>query len=243
MKRICYHFLGFLAGCLVLYIAFITSFEAVCYWTPGYYQKEFEKYNVLSSMEYWTGDYMEMDNLTEVMHQTMKYLRGNRQNLIVETDINGTTQEFYNDSEKSHMADVRDLFVLNIFWRSVAGLTFLAIAGFLIFMLHGRGALYFLGSGYIAACSFALVLVVVIGIAAVIDFTKVFTIFHEIFFAKQGNWLFDPRESRMINMLPEGFFSDTILRITEIFIGALIAFLAAAIFMVRWTKKAAERFC
>lgn len=115
MKRICYHFLGFLAGCLVLYIAFITSFEAVCYWTPGYYQKEFEKYNVLSSMEYWTGDYMEMDNLTEVMHQTMKYLRGNRQNLIVETDINGTTQEFYNDSEKSHMADVRDLFVLNIF--------------------------------------------------------------------------------------------------------------------------------
>ena len=43
------------AFCLMI-ILFITSVEAVVYWTPGYFEKEYTKYNVLDSLPSMTMD-------------------------------------------------------------------------------------------------------------------------------------------------------------------------------------------
>ena len=43
------------AFCLMI-ILFITSVEAVVYWTPGYFEKEYAKYNVLDSLPSMTMD-------------------------------------------------------------------------------------------------------------------------------------------------------------------------------------------
>ena len=99
-----------------------------------------------------------------------------------------------------------------------------------------RGALGYLSRGFNRACLLILGLVAVIAFLAMIDFTRVFTVFHEIFFS-QGNWMFDPRESRMINMLPEGFFSDCALRIASTFVGAMLAFLVASGVARQFTKS------
>ena len=123
--------LGIVFAVLLIFITFVTSFEAVTYWTPNFYRDEFEHYQVLDDMQAWMGDEMTMDDLCDVMHQTMVYLRGDRENLIVETTINGGTTEFYNENEKSHMADVRQLFVICLVVRALAILSCLAIAGFL----------------------------------------------------------------------------------------------------------------
>ena len=112
----------------------------------------------------------------------------------------------------------------------------IAIAGFLIVVAGPRGALGYLSRGFIRACLLILGLVAVIAFLAMIDFTRVFTVFHEIFFS-QGNWMFDPRESRMINMLPEGFFSDCALRIASTFVGAMLAFLVASGVARQFTKS------
>ncbi len=233
-------FLGIVFAVLLIFITFVTSFEAVTYWTPNFYREEFEHYQVLDTMQYWMGDEMTMDDLCDVMHQTMVYLRGDRENLIVETNINGGTTEFYNENEKSHMADVRDLFVLCLVVRALAILTCLAIAGFLLVVAGPRGMLYYLSSGFIRVSVVMLALVALIALAAVINFTKAFTVFHEIFFS-QGNWMFDPRESRMINMLPEGFFSDCALRIASTFVGAMLALLAASGLTRHFTKAEKHR--
>ena len=234
------NFLGIVFAVLLIFITFVTSFEAVTYWTPNFYRKEFEHYQVLDEMEYWMGDEMTMDDLCDVMHQTMVYLRGDRENLIVETNINGGTTEFYNENEKSHMADVRKLFVICLFIRAIAILTCLAIAGFLIVVAGPHDALYYLSHGFIRACLLILGFVAIIALLAAINFTKVFTVFHEIFFS-QGNWMFDPRESRMINMLPEGFFSDCALRIASTFVGAMLALLAASGLTWHFTKAEKRR--
>lgn len=227
MRHHIHSFLGIIFAVLLIFISFVTSFEAVCYRTPGFYREEFTRYHVLEDMERWMGDQMTMDDLCEVMDQTMIYLRGDRENLIIETTINGQTDEFYNENEKSHMADVRDLFVLCLIWRALAILSCIAIAGFLIVADSLGPALHALSSGFLRACLLILAFVAVIGLLAAINFTEVFTVFHEIFFS-QGNWLFDPRESRMINMLPEDFFSDCALRIAAVFVGAMLALCTAA---------------
>ncbi|SFG71808.1 TIGR01906 family membrane protein [Oribacterium sp. WCC10] len=236
MKIIHHTFLGFIFSIMLIFINFVTSFEAVCYWTPDFYRNEFIKYDVTGSLKTWMGESMKLDDMCYVIDQTMVYLRGDRENLIIETNINGKPAMFYNENEKSHMADVRDLFVLCIFLRAIFILSCIAIAGYLIVIAKPSGSLYYLSRGYIHICLIILFIVSLIGILAAADFTKYFTIFHQIFFS-QGNWLFDPRESRMINMLPEGFFSDCALKITFTFIRSVIVLLVASILAVVFTHK------
>lgn len=90
-----------------LIIAFlITSVEAVAYWTPGYYEKEYTKYQVLNDLPEMT-----MDDLLDVTDQMMAFLRGKREDLHVYTTMGGEYREFFNDREIAHMEDVRGLFI------------------------------------------------------------------------------------------------------------------------------------
>ncbi len=235
MKTLFYRLLAVIFSFFLIFTLLITSFEAVCYWNPGYYEAEFEKYDVLDSLQAWRGETMSMEDLSAVMHQTMVYLRGDRENLIVETEISGRQAEFYNENEKSHMADVRVLFVHAVTLRALAILAILAIFGLLLILEHGR-AFYWLGSGFLRVCLAIGILAALFGLLAATDFTKYFTLFHELFFS-QGNWMFDPRESRMINMLPEGFFSDTALRILLTFLGSIAVLLIPAGVFAKFAKK------
>lgn len=73
-----------------LIIAFlITSVEAVAYWTPGYYEKEYTKYQVLNDLPEMT-----MDDLLDVTDQMMAFLRGKREDLHVYTTMGGDTGNF-----------------------------------------------------------------------------------------------------------------------------------------------------
>ena len=65
------------------------------------------------------------------------------------------------------------------------------------------------------------------------DFSAAFTKFHEIFFTNDL-WLFDPAEDYMIRMLPEGLFSDMVIRIGVLFIAGLAVLL---IISMIWRKK------
>ena len=75
-------------------ILFITSVEAVVYWTPGYFEKEYTKYNVLDSLPSMT-----MDDLLHVTDEMMDYLRGGREDLHVTTTMGGEQREFFNERE------------------------------------------------------------------------------------------------------------------------------------------------
>jgi len=71
-----------------------------------------------------------------------------------------------------------------------------------------------------------------LGLAFTMDFTKCFTIFHEIFFTNDL-WLFDARYDYMIRMLPEGFFADMVLRILLFF----LAFLGGTFIIMQAWKR------
>ena len=95
----------FTAFCLMI-ILLITSVEAVVYWTPGYFEREYTKYNVLDSLPSMT-----MEDLLEVTDEMMDYLKGEREDLHVVTVMDGQEREFFNEREIAHMEDVQDLFL------------------------------------------------------------------------------------------------------------------------------------
>ena len=201
------------AFCLMI-ILFITSVEAVVYWTPGYFEKEYTKYNVLDSLPSMT-----MDDLLHVTDEMMDYLKGDRENLNVEAVIGGVQREFFNAKEKRHMQDVRELFLQGLALRRGAVFVGVLAAAFLCLKKRQAVLLRMLQWGI------AGVLCTMLGLGALIsmDFTKYFTYFHLIFFDNM-DWYLNPKTDLLINIVPEGFFRDTALRIAGMFLAVSLLF-------------------
>ena len=194
-------------------ILLITAFEIGAYSDYGWYEKAYEKYDVLDDLE------MKMPDVMHVTEEMMAYLRGNREDLVVDTIVKGEEQEFFNDREKAHMVDVRNLFVGGLWIRRIALVLFLLSV---VVMIKTK-----VEWKRLLPKSFLIGLGVFIGITPgagflfMSDFNKYFTIFHEIFF-DNDLWLLDPRTDLLIRMLPEGFFLDMVVRIGVIFLILLL---------------------
>ena len=93
MKKLHYLF-GIIASLAIIVVLLVTSFEFAAYSNFGWYEKEYIKYDVLSDLE------MEMEDVMYVTEEMMDYLHGNREDLVVDTVVNGVEREFFNDREK-----------------------------------------------------------------------------------------------------------------------------------------------
>lgn len=228
MKKL-HYFFGILFAFALMTALFFTSIEAVCYWNPGYFEKEYTKYHVLNDV------HMEMDDLMDVTHEMMDYLRGEREDLHIPTIVNGQVQEFFNEREIAHMEDVQGLFLAGFALRRIAFGIMAATVLLLLFskadikqilpktICHGT-LLFFAGLAALAALIST-------------NFTKYFIIFHKIFF-RNDLWLLDPTTDLLINIVPEGFFVDTALRIALVFGSAVAAVFLISLYLRRKFKAA-----
>ena len=210
---------AFTAMFCVIIAMLITSFQIAIYGDPDYrfYQKEYEKYQVTESL------YMDMEDVMEVTSYMMDYLIGKEEVLSIETEVEGRTQDFFNEQDRLHMEDVKNLFLGGLKLRTVMLLLAAVLVLFLI--LTKADLKKMLTGAYFAALGVFAVLIAGLLISFAVDFTASFTVFHEIFFTNDL-WMFDPAEDYMIRMLPEGFFYDMVMRIGAFFVGGLVLLFA-----------------
>ncbi len=200
---------------LLILVMLLTSFWLVIYGDPEYrfYEKEYRKYNVTDPLG------MELEDVMEVTDYMMDYLIGREEELSIVTEVDGRSQDFFNEQDRLHMADVRNLFLGGLKLRNVcAVIAVLLTAGL---MIRREDCKRVLPTAYTRAVVILFGVIVLLGIAFTVDFTRCFTIFHQIFFTNDL-WMFDPSEDYMIRMLPEGFFADMAARITAVFVGMLL---------------------
>ena len=76
-----------------------------CYADYGFFEKEYEKYGVLHDLS------MEMDDVMDVTEHMMDYLRGREESMQIRTRVDGREQDFFNEQDLFHMAEVKDLFL------------------------------------------------------------------------------------------------------------------------------------
>lgn len=210
---------AFIAMFCVIIAMLITSFQIAIYGDPDYrfYQKEYEKYQVTESL------YMDMEDVMEVTSYMMDYLIGKEEVLSIETEVEGRTQDFFNEQDRLHMEDVKNLFLGGLKLRTVMLLLAAVLVLFLI--LTKTELKKMLTGAYFAALGVFAVLIAGLLVSFAVDFTASFTVFHEIFFTNDL-WMFDPAEDYMIRMLPEGFFYDMVMRIGAFFVGGLVLLFA-----------------
>jgi integral membrane protein (TIGR01906 family) len=112
-------------------------------------------------------------------------------------------EPFYDPSERSHLRDARTL-LWSLF--IIGGLSLIAVAA--VYARaggEGRRAVWQVIS---RAGIATVVTITLLGIASLVAFGTVFTLFHEIFFPA-GNYSFDPTTQRLVQLYPFRFWQVT----------------------------------
>ncbi len=212
-----------------------TSCEIAIYSDFDVYEREYEKYDVLSELD------MTMDDAMYVTHEMMDYLRGDRETLSVVIDVDGKRQDFFNQQDRFHMSEVRGLFLGGMAIR--AGACVSMVVCIILLLLMKADVRRILPSSYLIALAAVGLSLAVAGVMALVDFNAVFVMFHHLFF-DNDLWIFDPAEDYMIRMLPEGLFADMAARIGVIFAAGLVISLILSIAARRsskWDRRRALR--
>lgn len=116
----------------------------------------------------------------------------------------GQTAPVLNPNERAHMQDVRGVFA-GFYAVAIGGAVVLAVA---FGLARGRGARARLWRRLSRSGTVIAIVTVVGGGIGVLVFDQAFTLFHEIFFPG-GNWAFDPRVDKLVQIFPDQFWSDT----------------------------------
>ena len=226
-KKIIQWTAGVIFSLLIIFVILISSFEIVLYSDMSVYRKEYEKYEVLDELD------MTMYDAMYVTREMMDYLRGDKETLSVITEVEGKRQDFFNEQDRFHMREVRDIFAGGLRLRTAALVA--AAVSLLILYMCRADVKKILPQTYQVAVGIVLIPTAGIGIAAAIDFNSVFVQFHNIFF-DNDLWLFDPAEDFMIRMLPEGLFYDMAFRVGSLFAGILVILFLLSLYM-RWREN------
>ena len=220
---------AFICGLCLLLILLITATQAVCYWIPDWWRNEYAKYDTPSNVR---GE-MSLDDAVHVTEDMLEYCIGRLDTLDdTEATIDGVTAPFFTEREKSHLADCRELFLKGIRARLIACL-FLATLSIYIWVHRGKDeAPVILARGYLGSLGLVAVFSVIIGILSMIDFTRVFTEFHHIFF-DNDLWILYPDKDNLINIMQEQVFSDAAMWISGIWLAAATIFAAVSLYIIR----------
>lgn len=200
--------IGIVGSIALIVVLFLTSFKFVLYSDIHFYEKEYAKYNVLDDVK------MEMKDVLYVTEEMMDYLIDKRDDLVVNTIVDGKEREFFNDREKTHMEDVKNLFLAGLMVRRIAAMI-TAICMILLFFLKADMK-RILPRAFLSAVA---VIGILAGVSALYisqNFSKVFIQFHLLFF-NNDYWILDPSTDLMINILPENFFFDVVKSIGATF--------------------------
>lgn len=198
---------------LILTVSFlavwlVSSVRLVLYSDFDLYRAEYEKYGVLDELNMTMGDTI------YVTREMMAYLNGEREELKAETTVDGIWRDFFNEQDRLHMKDVKQIFDWSKRIWFMAGLTgsFSFVLLLICFFCEKTDAEKIilwkvLWKVYRNVAGLVLLAGVAAGGVVSRNFDYWFTWFHEKVFTNRL-WMFDAEKDYMIRMLPEGFFSD-----------------------------------
>ena len=231
-------------GLLLLITILITATQAVCYWIPDWWRKEYARYD---TPQYVTGE-MSLDDAVYITEQMLEYCIGRLDTLDdTKATIDGVTAPFFTQREKDHLSDCRDIFLGAVRLRAISILVIIAFIIALYYSISRRkeeasggvvpakasvysDMLQILSKGYLTALAVLILFACILIVIGMHDFTYLFTKFHHVFF-DNDLWILDPRQDNLVNVMQESVFSDAAVTIGSIWgiCAAVLAVVSAVI--------------
>lgn len=196
--------LYFIAVTCFIINLFITAILTLSFNTR-YYDKMYSKLNVAETIGISDAD------LKEATTGLLDYIKGDRIDLNIKVDVEGKQVEMFNQREKDHMVDVKNLYHSVYMFRAVSSI-FVAIM-ILLSMGVGDYVNFKLNRNILqTSLIFLLLAVGFIGSYAVLDFESFWIDFHKLVFTNDL-WLLNPNVDRLIMMVPYEFFLGLVMQI------------------------------
>ena len=195
---------------------------------PLLYSYGFDKYDISAR----TG--IELDELLLASAQIREYFNSDEEDLDVKVVQGGLRRSIFNTREVSHMRDVKGL-VRGVYRVQELAGVYLVAFSFAGLAMARRRFLRQLGR-YVGLGGVGTVgLVVVVGLASIVGFDRLFLTFHLVSFSNDL-WQLDPSRDYLIAMFPEGFFfTATIWIAVSTLLEALALALVPAYFL--WWRR------
>ena len=192
-------FLAYLFNICLIIICVVSGIKSIAL-DPSFYEKRYEKYDFYDTL------HVSSEDLNQSIHVLLDYIEDNRDDIVVYIE----EQEVFNDREKAHMVDVKNLYqkALKVMYVSIGA----AMGILFYFLLFEKRYLSFLTRGFLRVLYTVLMLLSFFGIWIFTDFTSFWNWLHTLLFTNDL-WLLDPRTSFMINMLPEIIFNQLVFAI------------------------------
>ena len=223
MRQRNFKYLYIILGISMTLILLLSAVEIVSFNT-NHYRSSFEKYNITEA----TG--MDMENLEHTAKDLMDYLRDKKDELDTKAVVKGDLREVFGERERLHMVDVKELFIVGKRIRNFSLAIY--IITLILICYKDRNWKRGLSKSLIYITVINGLLLIALYVLMQTDFNKYFDYFHYIFF-DNDLWILDPEKEILIQMLPEGFFYDTAIKIIAIFVGSLVVLGTAGIWGVR----------
>ncbi|QIK70347.1 TIGR01906 family membrane protein [Erysipelothrix sp. HDW6C] len=195
----------------------------------GYYAKTYRHLNTAETIGISDAD------LKRATNGLLDYIKDKRDDLDIVVTVAGEDVQMFNQREKDHMVDVKDLYLTVVNFRSITTI-FVAImlvvslgSGDYLDMALSRDTMK-------VALSCLGLLFGVVGVFAILDFQSFWITFHKIVFSNDL-WLLDPRVDRLIMMVPERFFMGLVYRI----IAAVVAIAAVSGGILMWLERVVKK--
>ena len=183
------------AAITLVFIILFTSLQIISF-NRSFYREKFDQYGVYTEFE---GNKTLVDNEFDYV---LSYLEGS------EKEIKST---FYNEKEKRHLKDVKQLFQTAsvLLWLSIG---LLVMLGFYLLRTKQMSVLL---RGLILGSASLLGLNLLLLVSVILQFNASFVVFHQLLFSN-NLWILNPVTDNLINLLPPQIFYDLALKLAVI---------------------------
>ena len=182
-----------------------------------------KQYDKLGTAEY-IG--IAQEDLMSVTDGLLSYMAGGRENLDMQYEVKGEMRKIFDEREKLHMIDVKNLYMGVIYIGAGLFVSAAAMLWYLIKKDGAKTARATLNRKYKFAAMGLVAVIGAVGVMIVTNFQTFWINFHKVFFTNDL-WLLDPDISIMINMFPLEFFYAICIAVIGVFIALCGAVKAA----------------
>lgn len=168
----------------------------------------------------------DLDKTTNVL---LGYLQNKYDSLDLQIKVNGVTREVFNEREKAHMVDVKDLYQNVLVVRNICFVVFILS---LIYIVYTNNSNLIFNSYKKSLMIFGFIIGFIL-LFCLIDFDGFWINFHHVFFPDNDLWLLNPNTDILIMMVPEQFFFDLCISI----IISIIVFLSGIYFIFKFLDR------
>ena len=219
-------YLIYLFSFLMLIFIFISAIEIACF-DMRFYDSQHQKLTLYNQK---INEYIGIteEELSDVTKYLLDYIQDNEDTLDYQLNIKGVDREVFNDKEKAHMVDVKNLY-LNV--NTIKSIIQIFTTFLLFYLLFNRKKLSLnLFKEFNKASIIFIAIFAILVMYILVDFNTFWNNFHHIFFSNDL-WLLDLRSDILIMIVPPEFFNNLCLRIV-LYIVVLFAFVELILFVL-----------